>query len=404
MSRYAYGPIAALWMVEERHALWLEIERAVLRAYAATGYFSSTAATWLDGIDVQSGAATRFIQKAELSTGHEVEAFLNYVESYMDPAHRCGLHVGLTSSDLVDTATSIIFCRVFSRLRGLLRDIRLSFATPQANFGNRLRIARTHGQLAERSRWDRILSSHEREFGRCSERVDAADARCRIGKLEGVSGRFVPGLVEKLALTGLGLNSQPDNTQVIARDIYAESLMPLAFCAIACDRFAQNVRLWTSRGEIELADHAAVGSTAMPHKRNPLLAEKICGLSRLVVADCTTLLHNTSLWEDRDLTHSSVDRTIFPRLTELAGYLLSQTHELVHQLVLADSEAPQFADHRSSEILFKLQLAGIARGVAWTEVAAASERAADASLSILIELRSSTVEAVREAANMMILE
>jgi adenylosuccinate lyase len=327
--------MAALWTEEAKLGRWLEVEIAACRAWAARGVIP---ADDLATIESRAAFSVERTQEIERTTNHDVIAFLTDVAENVGPASRW-IHYGMTSSDTVDTAQALALRRAGeillaeqAALTRILRDRALEHWETVC-------VGRTHGVHAEPMSFGLKLASHAFESRRNEERLSAAFAGAAVGKLSGAVGTYAtfPPNLEAEVLAALGIGGEPISTQVVARDRHAALVGAMAVAASSLDRLATEIR-HLQRTEVREAEEAFTagqkGSSAMPHKRNPITAERISGLARVIRGHAVAALENVALWHERDISHSSVERVILPDATILLDYLLATTRNLVQGLVV----------------------------------------------------------------------
>ena len=295
------------------------------------------------------------IDEIEKTTKHDVIAFLTHVEELAGIDARF-LHRGMTSSDVLDSALAILLRDAASLL--LVRCDRLlaAFAKRAREFARTPMIGRSHGIFAEPTTFGLALAGHHAEISRGRARLEAAKREIAVGKIAGAVGTYahLTPEIEKRALGMLGLERETVATQIVARDRHAAFFSALALLAAGIERFATNVRHW-QRSEVAEAEEPFTvgqkGSSAMPHKRNPILSENLCGLARVVRAAVVPALENVSLWHERDISHSSVERMIAPDATSTLGLMLDRAASLVEGLVVYPEHLKRNID-RAEELYF----------------------------------------------------
>ncbi|NNM96298.1 MAG: adenylosuccinate lyase [Candidatus Dormibacteraeota bacterium] len=323
IDRYAPPDLRALWSDEARVELWLQVELAVCQARADLGEIAPPEMAALKRATPPS--LTR-LRELEAEQGHDLAAFVSAVQEQLGPEGRL-LHLGLTSQDVVDTTLALQLRRVaeilaqdLARLDQALADLALRHrGTPM--------MGRTHGMHAEPLTFGFVMANHLDELRRAAERLRAATAEVVVGKVSGTVGTHatVSPEVERLALAGLGLPAAAITTQVVARDRHAFFLCALALVGASCERLATTLRHLqrTEVGEVEEPFAARQkGSSAMPHKRNPIRLEQVCGLSRLLRGWAVAGLEDVALWHERDISHSSVERVALPDATMALGHMV----------------------------------------------------------------------------------
>ncbi len=336
IHRYTPADFATLWSPATRYATWLRVELAACEAMEAEGLVPQGTAASLRARDIPMDPDR--IEAIEAVTRHDVIAFLTHVEELAGEPARW-LHRGLTSSDVLDTSLAILLRDaadlLIARNHELLAALRVRIdqhrATPM--------IGRSHGIHAEPITFGLALAGHYAELARAHARLRAARDEVSVGTLSGAVGTYAhltPG-VEARALAALGLRAETVPTQVVPRDRHAAYFSALAVVAGAVERLAVQVRHWQRTEVLEAEEHftpGQKGSSAMPHKRNPILSENLCGLARMVRAYAGAALENTALWHERDISHSSAERMLCPDATTTLGFMLERARRLVEGLVV----------------------------------------------------------------------
>ena len=374
--------MARLWSDEDRLARWLEVELAALEAWAEVGAIPRD-----DVAAIRAHAVVpspERVAEIERVTDHDVAAFVDAVAEQLGPEGRW-VHFGLTSSDVVDTALSLqIQAAGHLVVEGIERS--LDAVVAQAETHRRtICIGRSHGIHAEPTTFGWKLAGWAFELDRARTRVLRALETNRVGQLSGTVGTYaqVEPEVERIACERLGLEPDPLSTQVIARDRHAELLSALALVATSLERFATEIR-HLARTEVREVEEPFAkgmkGSSAMPHKRNPKVAERICGLARIVRANSLVGLENVPLWHERDISQSSAERVVIPDSFLALDYMLDRFRWIVDGLVVypermrrnLDASHGLFFSHR---LLLALVEAGLARDDAYRAVQAQAMRA-----------------------------
>lgn len=333
IARYTRPMMGRIWSEENRFGKWLQVEVAAAEAEAEAGLIPKTAAL---AIRRKSRFEVERIRKIESEVKHDVIAFTTNVASHIGREGRY-LHYGLTSNDVVDTAQALLIKEAsallqvgVSRLGSVLKERAFEFKhTPM--------VGRTHGIHAEPITFGLKLANWFAENERNHERLAFAAEQMRVGKISGAVGTLAhlsPKLEEKICAK-LGLKTASISSQVIQRDRHAFYLSTLAVIAASLEKIALEVR-GLQRTEVrEVEEYFATGqkgSSAMPHKRNPVTAEQICGLARVIRANAQAAFENVALWHERDISHSSVERIILPDSTILLDYMLDKTSNLIETL------------------------------------------------------------------------
>jgi adenylosuccinate lyase len=384
IRRYTLPEMGALWTDRARFEAMLRVELAVTRAQASRGVVPPDA---LRAIEDRAAVDPERIAEIEKTTDHDVIAFVSQVAETVGPEGRY-LHLGLTSSDVVDTALALQL-RAAGEL--LLRDcnelLRALIARARAE-GDALMMGRTHGVHAEPITFGLKLAGWAFEVDRGRRRLASAVDEIGTGKISGPVGSYshLGPEVEAEVLTELGLHADPASTQIVQRDRHAALLTAIAILGGSLERFATEIRnlQHTEIGEVmEPFKPGQKGSSAMPHKRNPILSERIAGLARLLRGYAGTALENQPLWHERDISHSSAERVILPDATILLDYLLVRTAGLIEGLVVRRERMLENIErglglHASSRVLGALvERGGLSREAAYAVVQRAALRAAD---------------------------
>ena len=333
IPRYTRPEMGSIWTDQNKFQKWLEVEIATAEVEAEAGLIPKSAAR---AIRRKAGFEVERILEIERHVKHDVIAFTTNVAEHVGREGRY-LHYGLTSNDVVDTAQALqvreasrLLLAGQQRLGEVLKKRALEFKhTPM--------IGRTHGIHAEPITFGCKLTIWFEENRRNTERLAYAAEQMRVGKLSGAVGSYthLAPSIEKKVCERLGLRPAPASSQVIQRDRHAFYLCTLAVCAASLEKIALEVR-GLQRTEVreveEYFSPGQKGSSVMPHKRNPVTAEQICGLARVVRANAQAGLENVALWHERDISHSSVERVILPDSTILLDYLLAKTTKLVETM------------------------------------------------------------------------
>jgi adenylosuccinate lyase len=361
-----------VWSEESKLARWLEVELAALEAWAEIGVVPREAAAEARGHAIVPSPER--VAKIERRTQHDLAAFVDAVAEGLGPPGRW-LHYGLTSSDVLDTATALQVREGGALLLAGI-DTAQEAVIRRADEHRRTAMAgRTHGVHAEPITFGAKLAGWAFELERGRERLGRALEGMRVGKLAGAVGTYGGGdpEVERLACERLGLEPEPVATQVVPRDRYAELLSVLALCAASLDRFATDIR-HLARTELREVEEpfgsGQKGSSAMPHKRNPVVAERISGLARVVRAFATVGLENVVLWHERDISHSSAERIVLPDAFLALDYVLDRFTWLVSGLVVHPDRMRRNLDAShglvfSQRVLLALVDAGLSRDDAY---------------------------------------
>jgi adenylosuccinate lyase len=324
-----------IWSDENKYRMWLEVEAAASETLAEDGIVPVEAAK---SIRERGRIDVARIQEIEAEVRHDVIAFTTAVAEHVGPESRW-LHYGLTSTDVVDTAQALQLKAASAILRDDLLQLIEVLKRRALEFKHAPMIGRTHGVHAEPTTFGLKLLNWYAEMQRNLTRMDAAAEQIRVGKLSGAVGTFghlKPEHEERICAK-LGLKPAPVATQVVQRDRHAHYISTLAIITATLDKIATELR-HLQRTEVREAEEyfseKQKGSSAMPHKRNPITGEQISGLARVVRANAQTAYENVALWHERDISHSSAERVIFPDSTILTDYLLVKTANLIEKLMV----------------------------------------------------------------------
>ena len=375
IPRYTPPELFALWSPERRYQIWLDVELAACEAMEEEGLVPKGIAEKIRAQKLVLDANR--IEEIERTVKHDVIAFLTHVEELAGADARW-LHRGMTSSDVLDTsfaiqlrdATDAMLARLDKLLEALAKRAREHVKTPM--------IGRSHGIFAEPVTFGVVLAGHHAEMRRGRERLARAREAISYGKIAGAVGTYahLSPSIEKKALGALGLSPETVSTQVVPRDRHAELFLAMGLVAAGIERLATNVRHW-QRSEVGEAEEAFTvgqkGSSAMPHKRNPILTENLCGLARIVRAACTPALENVALWHERDISHSSAERMFAPDATATLAFMLDRARGVVDGLVVYADRMKQNLDkaaelYFSEAVLLALVESGVARQEAYVWV------------------------------------
>jgi adenylosuccinate lyase len=336
IARYSRPAMKKIWSDESRLARWLEVELAALDGWAEVGTLPREAA---EAIRARAVPPTpERVAEIEERTHHDVAAFVDAVAEDLGPDGRW-FHYGLTSSDVIDTALALQVGEAGGLVLAGIDRARDTVIRRAEEHRETVMVGRTHGVHAEPITLGAKLAGWAFELDRDRERAERALEGMRVGKLAGAVGTYGGGdpEVERVACDRLGLVPEPAATQVVPRDRHAELLSSLALCAASLERFATEIRhlARTEVGEVqEPFGQGQKGSSAMPHKRNPVVAERICGLARVVRAGAVVGLENVPLWHERDISHSSAERVVIPDAFFALDYMLDRFAWLVEGLVV----------------------------------------------------------------------
>lgn len=372
LERYSRKELRDVWSDEKRYSLWWKVEEAVLEARAKHGEIPLDI---LKKIKEKAKFKVEEIKELEKINNHEMIAFLTNVAQYVGEGSEY-IHQGLTSSDVMDTAFSL---QIIEALKYIEEDIMIlmdEIKKKAIQYKYLPMMGRTHGMHAEPITLGFKFLGWWMELKRNLDRLQKAKEIISYGKFSGVVGTLahLSSIIEEDACRILGLKVEPVATQVIPRDRHAEVIYVLAMIASTCERIALEIRHLqrTEVGELEEPfREKQKGSSAMPHKRNPILSERICGLSRVIRGYIISALENIPLWHERDISHSSVERVIFPDATTLTDYILNLLIGIIRDLKVNEEKIKEnmMLNHRiyySQNLLLALTEKGILRDIAYS--------------------------------------
>lgn len=375
IERYTLPEMGAVWSLQNKFQKWLDVEIAVCEVHADDGTIPFEALT---EIKAKAAFTVERINEIEKTTDHDVIAFTTNLAENIGPASRF-VHYGLTSSDVVDTANALLLVDACDLLLAKVEALLAVLKRRAYEFKDTPQIGRTHGIHAEPTSFGLVWALWYSEMQRNRRRlIDAKDA-ISVGKISGAVGAFahLDPNVEERVCAKLGLKAADVSTQVIQRDRYAEYLCTLGIIASTLEKIALQVRHW-QRTEVREAQEAfkkgQKGSSAMPHKRNPILSERICGMARTVRANSIVGLENVALWHERDISHSSAERIVLPDSSATLDYILAKTTSLLDTLVVYPENMLKNLELTrglvfSGQLLLALTQKGVSRedAYAWTQ-------------------------------------
>jgi adenylosuccinate lyase len=335
IERYALSPLKELWELKAQYERWLEVELAVVKAYEETGRAPVGTAEKIRSearIDVEG------IAEIEEVVDHDVIAFIKYVTGEMGDEARY-FHLGLTSSDIVDTALSLAVCESGLAIIQALTELSQALGEQALIYKDTVCMGRTHGIHAEPTSFGLKFLSFMVETDRNIERLRRSVESSSVGKLSGAVGNYanIPPEVEAIALREIGLRPTEVSTQIVPRDIHAEFISAMAIAASSIERMAVEFRHLQRTEVLEVHEpfkKGQRGSSAMPHKKNPITCERLTGMARLLRGYAGAALEDIALWHERDISHSSVERIMLPDATMLLYYMAKKSLVLVKDLVV----------------------------------------------------------------------
>lgn len=371
ISRYTRPEMAALWTDEKKYECWLEVELAADEAWSKLGHIP---AEDVEKLRKNAKFDINRIAEIEAVTKHDVIAFTRTVSESLGDEKKW-VHYGLTSTDVVDTAYGYQLRQVNDHLRKDLAEFKEIIANQARKYKNTVCMGRTHGVHAEPTTFGLKLARWYSEIKRDIERFEHAAAGVEAGKISGAVGTFanIDPFIEEYVCKKLGIRPQEISSQVLPRDLHAEYLAALALIATSLEEFATEIRGLQKSETREVEEHFAKGqkgSSAMPHKRNPIGSENICGLARVVRGHMVTAYEDVALWHERDISHSSAERIILPDTTILIDYMLHRFGNIVKNLTVFPENMKRNMDRTfgliySGRVLLKLIDTGMSREAAY---------------------------------------
>lgn len=335
IDRYTRPEMGGIWTEENKLKYWLEVELVALEALAQYGYIPKNIPP---RVRKKAGFDIADVKQIEEAVKHDIIAFLSSVAKKVGPDGRY-IHFGLTSSDVLDTAMGLQVRDASKLISTGLKKLVKALAKQARKHKYTLMVGRTHGVHAEPTTFGLKMAVFHEEISRALERFEAAAEGMRFGKISGAVGTFanVDPRVEAFVCKKLGLKAEPISTQIIQRDRHAAYITSLALAASSLEKLATEIRN-LQRTEVreveEFFSSEQKGSSAMPHKRNPITCERVAGLARLLRGYAVAAMENVSLWHERDITHSSVERVIFPDSAIIFDYVLSLITDVVDNIVV----------------------------------------------------------------------
>ena len=381
IQRYTLPEIGAVWTEEAKYRAWLKVELAVCRARAELGEIPSDEVEELAG---KAGFTVERIQEIEAETNHDVIAFVSTVAEYAGDVSR-HFHFGLTSSDVLDTAGALQLRDALDLIIEEAKALTQVLADLSLEHRETVMVGRTHGVHAEPTTLGHKVAVWTFEMERNLERLSHAREVAAVGKISGAVGTYanVDPKVEALTCEELGLSSSPASTQVVQRDRHAEVLSAIAILGSTLEKISVEIR-GAQRTEVrELAEpfgRGQKGSSAMPHKRNPILAERLTGMARILRANAAVGFENNALWQERDISHSSAERVVLPDSTILVFYMLRTAGRVLRGLDVNKGRMSENLNLGggivfSGRVLLALVEAGMSRDDAYAVVQGAAMQA-----------------------------
>ncbi|BDI01593.1 MULTISPECIES: adenylosuccinate lyase [Ligilactobacillus] len=371
ISRYTRPEMAAIWTDEKKFECWLAVELAADEAWAKLGHIP---AEDVEKLKQNAKFDVDRIQEIEAVTHHDVIAFTRNVSESLGEEKKW-VHYGLTSTDVVDTAYGYQLKQANDIIRKDLKDFTQIVADKAREHKNTVMMGRTHGVHAEPTTFGAKLARWYSEMKRNIERFDRAAKGVEAGKISGAVGTYanIDPFVEEYVCEKLGIRAQEVSSQVLPRDLHADYMASLALIATSLEEFATEIRGLQKSETREVEEYFAKGqkgSSAMPHKRNPIGSENICGLARVCRGHMVTAYENVALWHERDISHSSAERIILPDTTILIDYMLNRFGRIVKNLTVFPENMKRNMDKTfgliySGRVLLKLIDTGMSREEAY---------------------------------------
>jgi len=367
IERYTREEMGRVWEDQNRYRKWLDVELAACEAWTRKGRIPRAA---LVRIQKKAGFDVARIDEIEKTVKHDVIAFLTSVADHIGEDSRY-VHIGLTSSDVLDTSFALLLTEAADIIIADIKALMKALKKRALQHKKTVMMGRSHGIHAEPTTFGLKMALYYAEFGRNLERMKAARKTIACGKLSGAVGTFanIDPYIERYVLKKLKLTPEPVATQVVQRDRHAEFFMTLAIIASSVEKIAVEVR-HLQRTEVAEAEESFTkgqkGSSAMPHKRNPILSENLTGLARLVRGYGSMAMENIVLWHERDISHSSVERIIGPDATILTDFMLNRVRGLIENLVVFPDNMKANIERSkglvfSQRVLLKLAEGGLSR-------------------------------------------
>ena len=367
LERYTRPEMGKIWTDENKYAAWLEVEIAATKAWAELGEVPEADA---EKIAKNASFTAERVAELEQVTHHDVVAFTRTVSESLG-SEKKWVHFGLTSTDVVDTAQGYLLKQADEIIRKDLHELKATIAEKAKKYKYTVEMGRTHGVQAEPTTFGLKIARWYAEINRDIERFEHAAKGVESGKISGAVGTFanVPPAVETSVMKQLGLTQQPITSQVLPRDLHAEYIATLALIATSIENWATEIR-GLQRSEIhEVEEHFRAGqkgSSAMPHKRNPIGSENLCGMARVMRGHVVTAYEDVALWHERDISHSSAERIIFPDSLILVDFMLNRFNGIVQNLVVHEKNMLKNTDRFggivfSQKVLLELVEKGLTR-------------------------------------------
>ncbi len=374
IRRYTRERMGRIWSDENKYQKWLQVELLVCEAWASLGKIPQEA---LEQIKAKARVDPKRIEELEQVTRHDVAAFVMQMEEAVGESGRY-IHMGLTSYDIVDTSLSLLLREAAQLILEDFDQLLEAVKEKAYQYKDTVMMGRTHGVHAEPITFGLKMAIWYEELKRHRERIERAKENISFGKVSGAVGTFahVPPEVEEYVCRRLGLRPEPVSSQIIQRDRHGEFFCSLALLASSIEKFALEIRHLQRTEVLEAEEPFGEGqksSSAMPHKRNPIGAENLCGLARVVRSNCVAALENIPLWHERDISHSSVERIIAPDSTILIDYMLARLTRIIKGLRVYPEKMRENMEltrglYHSQGLMLRLIEKGLSRQEAYSTV------------------------------------
>lgn len=375
LERYTRPQMKRLWSEQRKLEAWLDVEIAALEGWAAEGTVPEET---VQVVREQADVDVDRVKEIEKITRHDVAAFVQSIEENVGPEHGRWVHFGLTSSDILDTSFALLLREAADILLEDVDEMLDVLERRAHEFKDVPKVGRSHGIHAEPTTFGHTLAIWYQEMVRARTRLDHARETIAYGKVSGSVGTFcnVPPEVEAVACDSLGLKPAPVSSQIVQRDRHAEFFSTLGVVASSLEKFATEVRHMqrTEVGEAEEKFHEGQkGSSSMPHKRNPVLSENVSGQARTIRGYVAPALENVALWHERDISHSSVERTVAPDSTTLLDFSIARMTKVIDELVVYPERMRENLEQQnglvfSQRLLLALIRTGLSRDDAYRRV------------------------------------
>ena len=335
LSRYSRAEMENVWSEERKYEIWLEIEIAILTARAELGEIPVSAA---EKVEREAEVDLKRIKEIEAETRHDMIAFIEGISENLGEESRF-IHEGVTSSDIKDTARAMQMQQAVELILTGLKELKETLAAKALADKDTIMVGRTHGVHAEPITWGLKVLNWYQEIERQITRFEQLEEVVAVGQISGAVGTFatIDPAVEERVCEILGLKNSKVSSQILQRDRHADFVERIALAAASIEKFATEIRNLQRTDILEVEEgfrKGQKGSSAMPHKKNPIVCERLSGLARVIRGNVVPALENVSLWHERDLTHSSVERVILPDSAVLLDYMLAKFKGVMEELVV----------------------------------------------------------------------